>query len=182
MAATVEIDYYYGAGPSRASAETGVKFNREDTQTGTTPVPIPTATGTNYSWHKAFALYCTAGGGSTSGSNRKIYMNGSATAHLIPYWTLFATDTYNQADAADITDNGTTDDAVPPTGSYGQAWATVKTSAGSADTWDATSNGFVNSTKNGKYVVVTVGVASTYAGGAGSNISLPDLKYQYDEA
>ena len=180
MAATIEADYYNGVGPTRASAEAGFKFNREDTISGTTPIPIPTATGTNFSYHKAFALYCSAGGGSTSLLNRKIYTNGAPSdANAKLWWTLFATDTYSQATAVASADSGA-DNSTPATGTYGQAWAAVPTTSGTATTWDAATVAATNTTKNGKYLVVCCGVASIFAAGAGS-FALPDFKFQYDE-
>jgi hypothetical protein len=81
VAATVQAQYANSSGPTLANAETGVKFNREDTETGTTPVPIPTSTGTEFSWLKALALVVT-GTSTTSMSNRRFSLSTTETSGL----------------------------------------------------------------------------------------------------
>lgn len=173
MAATVVTYIATGAGPTTADAEaTGVVFSREDSATGTTAIPKPTATGTNFSWPKTLFLNVTAGGGSTSLSNRKIRVATAPSAGLELHFKDGA-DTYSQAAAEADVDN-TSADGAQPTG-YTAMTTTFQT-------WDAVSAAAVDATRNGNYVVVALGVSSNYAGGAGSGIALPDIELQYDEA
>lgn len=174
MAATLQARIHTGASEGTgASAETGVKMNREDTQTGTTPIPKPTATGTAYSWIKNLSLYVTAGGGSTALSNRKIRMATSPSTGLTLDFK-DGTNTYTQASSGNKpTDNATTDDAVPAT------WTGLTTSFQS---WDNASAAATNSTRNGNLVQVICGVSNLFVGGAGSATALPNLELQYDEA
>ena len=173
MAAVTKINISTGAGPTNADAEaTGIKFNREDSVSGTTAIPKPTATGTNYSWYKTLYLNVESGGGSTNILNRKIRMASAPSAGLTLFWKDGA-DTYTQATSGNKpTDNGTTDDATP------SGYTAMTTSFA---TTDATSEAATNSTRNGNYVNVVCGVSNLYAGGAGSSIALPNIEVQYDE-
>lgn len=174
MAATVQARIFTGASEGTgASAEGGVVFNREDTATGTTAVPKPTATGTNYSWYKNLGLYVTAGGGSTSISNRKIRMATAPSTGLTLHFK-DGTTTYTQAASGNKpTDDAAANDATPST------YTAMTTSF---QTWDAASAAATNTTRNGNFVKVIGGVANNYAGGAGAGIALPNLELQYDEA
>jgi hypothetical protein len=172
MAATVQVQIATSTGPTLANAESGIKFNREDSQSGsTTPIPVPTATGTEYSYKKTLALVVT-GTDSTTISNRKILL-GSSPATGLKIWTRgTASDTYSQAVGNDS-----------PSGSNGAAPASHSQEVTtSAFTYDSASVSAGSSGRNGKYVEVVLGVANNYAGGAGTAIALPDIKIQYDEA
>lgn len=170
MAATVQARIFTEG--SGANAETGIVFNREDSQSGTTPVPKPTATGTNYSWYKNLALYVTAGGGSTSLSNRKARITASPAAGLLLCFKDGGA-TYVQATGSNKPADNTSANGAVPTG-----WTQLTTTF---QTWDATSVAATNNARNGNFVQVLLGVDATYAGGAGSNIALPTLELQYDE-
>lgn len=174
MAATVQANYYSGASEGTgATAETGIKYNKEDTQTGTTPVTKPNIASTAYSWLKSLALRVTAGGGSTSISNRKIRIATALAAGL----TLFFKDggaTYAQSTSGNApADNGTTNDATP---------ATFTAMTTTFQSWDAASAAAVNSARNGNLVLTAAGVSNLYVGGAGNAITLPNIEMQYDEA
>lgn len=94
MAATVQAQFANGATPTLANAETGIKWNRDDTQTGTSaPIPIPTATGTNFSALKYLALVVTATS-TTNMSNRRVAW-ATAPATGINGW-FFSQGTYTQ--------------------------------------------------------------------------------------
>ena len=171
MAATTKINISYGAGPTNADAEaTGIKFNRDDTPTGTTPIPKPTAAGTNYSYAKSLYLNVESGGGSTSILNRKIRFATAPAAGLTAFWKASAS--YTQAAAVAAADNATTNDATP---------ATYTAMTTSFVTYDAATAAAVNATRNGNYVLVAGGVSNLYVGGAGSNIASPNIEIQYDE-
>lgn len=173
MAAVVNARYHSGASEGAgADAETGIKFNREDTQTGTTPVPKPTATGTAYSWLKTGSLRVTSGGGATSLSNRKTRVASAPTAGLKLHFK-DGGDTYAQSTSGNMPADAGTDGAVP---------ATFTEMSTTFQTWDATSEAATDSTRNGNLIIFVLGVDSTYAGGAGSAIALPNIELQYDEA
>lgn len=174
MAATVQARIFTGASEGTgANAETGIKFNREDTQTGTTPIPKPTATGTNYSWKKILGIYVTAGGGSTTISNRKIRRASAPSAGLTLHFKPDVV-TYAQATSGNMpADNTTTDDATPS--GYTAMTTTFQD-------YDTASEAATNSDRNGDFVEVVAGVSNLYTGGAGSAIALPNIELQYDEA
>ena len=174
MAATVEARIFTGASEgSGASAEGGVKFNREDTATGTPPVPKPTAAGTNYSWYKNLGLYVTAGGGSTTISNRRVSASAAPATGLTLFWQ-DGTATYVQATSGNKpSDNATTNDATPG------SWTALTTTP---TAWHATGAAATNSTRNGNLLRVLGGVSNNYASGGGSGISLPNIILTYDEA
>lgn len=174
MAAVVKVYIATGAGPTTADAEaTGIKFNREDTAVGTTPIPKPTAAGTNYSWYKSLFLYVESGGGSTSLSNRKIRFATAPTTGLTADFKDGGA-TYTQATSGNKpADDGTTDGAVPAT--YTSLTTTFQN-------YDTASVAATNTTRNGNYVLVVGGVSNNYAGGAGSAVALPNIELQYDEA
>lgn len=172
MAATVQAQQATSTGPTLGNAEGGIKYTKDDAvSSGTTPVDIPSATGTKYSFKHTLALVVTAGGGSTSLSNRKIKVASTPTTGLHLYFKDQAT--YDQADSSDFTDDATSDNKVPT------GYTEITTTA---TAWDSSSAAATNSTKNGHYVETVLGVGSDYAGGAGSAIALPNIQLQYDEA
>lgn len=174
-AATVQAMYYGGSTgePSTgANAETGIKYNREDTQLGTTAIPIPTSAGTNYSWFKELALSVTSTG-TTTLSNRTIARSSAPPAGLIMYFA--SSSGYVQPSSANRpSDTSTGDDAAPA------AWTALTTSYQAYSTESVGSS----SGRNGGFAKTLLGVSSTgtYTGGPGSAITLPNLLIQYDEA
>jgi hypothetical protein len=174
MASTLRISYWNGGSDTAgagATAEGGVKFNRENTLTGTTPIPIPTATGTNYSWEKHLGLEVTSDG-STTISNRKVHHASGITTGLELFFK--ATTSYFTPDGTDITDNASTNGADPA------GYTAMSTSAQTYDADSVASN--TGTAVNGDYCTVVLGVSNNYAGGAGSAIALPTLTFTYDEA
>jgi hypothetical protein len=95
-AATVLAELGTTATPTWATAEGGLKWNREDTLTGTTPVPVPVATGTNYSWLKSLALRVTVAG-TTAITNRRISLATSPATGLTFSWKDVAVASYAQS-------------------------------------------------------------------------------------
>ena len=173
MASTLRASIFTGAaGATVASAEGGIKFNRDTTQSGTTAIPIPSTTGTNFSYHKVLGLEVTTDG-STTISNRGVKMSGSPTSGLALFWKAVASASYTQAAAAD-TDSGSA--GATPTG-----YTAMTTSNATYDATGAASSSGAG-VVNGKYLYVALAVSSTYAGGAGSAISLPNIVLQYDES
>jgi hypothetical protein len=173
MAATVQAQINTGAGPTIGSAEGGIGFGLADSVlSGGTPVTKPTSAGTNYSWYKTLHLQVTAGGGSTSLSERKVRFATAPSTGLHGFFKDGA-DTYTQATSGNKpTDNATTDGATP---------ATYTALSTTFQTWDAASEAATNSTRNGNYIVLVGGVASNFAGGAGSTTALPNIELQYLE-
>lgn len=172
MGATVRASIATGVGPTLASAASGIKFNREDTQSGASaPVPVPTTTGTNFAWVKQLLLEVIAPD-ATSLSNRKVLLSGVASAGLV-LWFKDGTATYVQP----ASDNKPTD-----SGANGATPAGYTACSTSAQTWDPAIVSAGSAGRNGNFITVVLGVDFRYVGGAGSAITLPELKLQYDEA
>lgn len=172
-AATVLAELGTGSSVTWADAESaGIVWNRDDSASGTTPVPVPTATGTKYSWIKNLALYVTVAG-TTSMSNRKIYLATSPATGLTFSFKAVAVASYAQAASGNLPADGGTDGATP------SGYTAMTTSA---QTWDATSTSTSSTGPNGKMAVCVAGLDSTYAGGPGSANTAPSLKLSYDEA
>lgn len=175
MAAAVVRASYYGASatePAGVTAETGIKFNREDTQVGTTgPIPIPNAAATNFSWYKQLALEVTTIG-TTNITNRTVKQASAPSAGLKLHFKYAAT--YAQASGANKpADDGTTND-VTPTG--------YTAMTGTAQGYDAASVSTGSTGRNGGFCLVALGVSYLYTGGAGSAVALPNIELGYDEA
>lgn len=181
-AAVCRFDYYNGASPTftggsfgGVTAEGGIKFNREDTLTGTTPVPIPTATGTNFSWLKNFALDVTTAG-TTSISNRRIYFGSAPTTGLNGFYKPVATGSYAQAASGNMPAASGSNGATPA------GYTVLATSLGGASNYDASSVSTATQGVNGTLAVCVAAVDFSFAGGPGSATTLPTLNITYDEA
>lgn len=172
MAAVVRASYASGAGPTLATAETGAKYNREESLAGTTaPIPKPTATGTAFSWPKVFRLEVTTLDAATSLSNLRHHIASAPSAGLKLWFKDDAT-TYTQVAAAAAADSGT-DDSTP---------ATYTAAPTSAAVYDAGSYSAGSTGGKGDYIRYALGVSNLYVGGAGSAIALPNLIFTYDES
>lgn len=171
-AATVQARIGTGASVSWANAETGITFNREDSQSGTTPIPIPTTTGTNYSWIKNLVLYVT-GTGTTTISNRTIAMASSPSTGLNLHFKDVAVASYAQAAAGNMPGASGSNGATP------SGYTKMTTSA---QQWDNTSVATSSTGTNGDMVVTTLGVDNLFTGGPGNATALPNLSLSYDEA
>jgi hypothetical protein len=156
-----------------ASGESGFKYNREDTISGTTAVPIPTALGTRYSWLKWLCLSVTTVG-TTNISNRRIQLAGSA----MPGGTAIffqGNATYAQAATGNMPPDNTTSNG--PALPSGFTLASTSTQLYDGATVSSGSLG-----KNGNYCETVFGVDFTYTTpGAGSNVGLSDVRLIYDE-
>lgn len=170
-AATVQARIGTGSSVSWANAETGIKWNLEDTQTGTTPIQIPTSTGTNYSWIKNLVLYVTATG-TTTISNRRVSMGSSPATGLKLHWKDVAVASYAQAASGNRPASAGTDGATP------SGYTNMTTTAAQ---YDNTSVATSSTGANGDMCVVVLGVDSTYAGGPGSAQAVPSIVLTYDE-
>jgi hypothetical protein len=172
MAATVQAQIGTGSSVSWANAETGAKFNREDTLAGTTPIPIPTATGENYSWIKNFVLAVT-GTSTTNISNRNIYQSGATATGLYLYFKFLALGSYAQSAVGNMPAGVGTNSTTP---------ATYTLMTTSPQLYDNTSVATNSTGPNGGIVVCDLGVDHLFVGGPGNATALPSLILQYDEA
>lgn len=178
--ATVRASYFGGAAsePAGVTAESGITFNRADSQTGTSsPIPVPTATGTNFSWIKNLALeVTTAASPATTISNRRIAAASGPATGLALFYKAAA---YAQPASGNMPtasgSNGNT-----PAGYT--ALTDYVGGASAASTYDATGASGGTTGRNGAMIQVVLGVDNTYTGGAGTAIALPNLSFVYDEA
>lgn len=172
MAATWRIGYASGAGPSLANAETGIVYNQEESLAGTTaPIPRPTATGTEFSWPKVFRVEVT-GTDSTTLSNLRVSYDGSAPAAGLALWWKDDGASYTQVAA----------EADSPSGSNGATPTGYNDLTATPEVYDATGASAGTTGGKGDYFRVALGIDNTYAGGAGSDIALPDLEVTLDES
>lgn len=174
MAATVRASIWTGSSPTAANAESGIKFNRSESQTDTTtPVPKPTsANGTNYSWPKVLALEITGADAATTLSNRRIH-RASSPAAGITMWYKDDNDTYNRPTTVAAADNASADDATP---------AGYSAMPSSATQFDAGADSAGATGRSGDYVSVAVGISTLYTGGGSTNVTLPNIVLTYDES
>jgi hypothetical protein len=178
--ATTQGQNATGASATWANAETGAKFNREDTLAGTTPVPAPTATGTNYSWRKYFALAVTATS-TTSISNRRLNASSAPSTGLTLWYRTYAVASYAQAAVGNMPAAGGTNGATPAVAGTPAtpAYAAVPTTA---TQYDAASVATSATGPNGQLLDVVCGVDNLYTGGANNAAALPNIVITYDEA
>jgi hypothetical protein len=172
MAAIVRASYASGAGPSLVSAETGAKYNREETLAGTTaPIPKPNAAGTAFSYPKSYRLEVTTLDAATSISNFRHRIQSAPSAGL-KLWFRDDGATYQRPNALAAADSGS-DDSTP------SGYTTAPTS----DTvYDAGSYAASSTGGKGDYLSYALGVSNLYLGGAGPAIALPNCVLTYDEA
>jgi hypothetical protein len=172
MAATVRASYYGASAtePAGVSAETGITMNREDSQTGATPIPIPTSTGTNYGWYKQLALQVT-GTAATTISNRKVALASPPATGLTVDFKAGAS--YAQATGANKPADVGTNDTVPA------GYTGVTTTP---QVYDVAGVSAAGAGRNGGFCLVVLGVSFLYTGGAGNAVAVPNLLLSYDEA
>ncbi len=172
MAAVVRASYASGAGPALSNAETGAKYNREESLAGaTTPITVPLSTGTAFSYPKVFRLEVTTIDAATSISNFR-HRISAATGTGLRLWFRDDAAVYTQVTAVAAADAGTNDST--PAG---------YTAAPTTDTvYDAASYSAGTTGGKGDFIRYALGVSNLYAGGAGSAVALPSLILTFDEA
>ncbi len=172
MAAVVRVSYASGAGPALSNAETGAKYNREESLAGAaTPITVPISTGTAFSWPKVFRLEVTTIDAATSISNLR-HRISAATATGLKLWFVDNGATYTQVAAVAAADSGT-NDSTPAT----------YTAAPTTDTvYDAASYSAGTTGGKGDYIRYALGVSNLFTGGANSATALPNLVITYDES
>lgn len=181
MPAVVQAQYFGASAslPPGANAETGITFNREDTQNGTTPVPIPTSAGVNFSWLKALQIAVT-GTSTTTISNRTVRASGTFPTGIGVHWK---TDTQgNWGTTFNQTGGSKASGDTTGTNNAGSAPAGYTAVTTSAVQYDNTSQS-TGSTGIGSALLLGLELAvdATYGGGAGT-ASLGSLVIGYDEA
>jgi hypothetical protein len=171
MAATVQAQAGTGSSVTWANAEGGVKWNLDDSISGTTPVAIPTATGTVFSWLKNLVLSVTATS-TTTITNRTVKMSASLPTGLALWWKTVAVGSYAQAGSGN---------RPASSGSNGATPAGYTSMTTTAQQYDNTSVATSSTGPNGSMCVIVGAADNTYVGGAGV-ISLGNVILSYDEA
>jgi hypothetical protein len=180
MAATIRISWFGGNATEPTdgtSAESGFKFNKADSLSGTTPVVKPTATGTNFSWLKQFALEVTTQAATTIGTLQVKMAQALSTGLTIGF---LGSGTY-----ADPTSGGSISDS-GSNGAVPSGYAAVTTSYQTYDSATGISTTGTAPFRVGNFCRIVAGVDNTYAGGAGSALSMvasgtQDILIQYTE-
>src|SRR5579871_5757785 len=87
MSATLQADYFGASAtlPVGANAESGMVFNTEDTQSGTTPITIPSSAGVNFSYLKVVQLAVTSTS-TTTINNRAVRLSATMPTGLGLHW------------------------------------------------------------------------------------------------
>lgn len=183
MPATVQAQWFGASAslPSGVNAETGVTWNREDTQTGLTPIPIPVSAAVNFSYLKILQLSITvASGNTTSLLNRTIRLSTTMATGLGFHWK---TDTqanwgtaFNQQGGTKAPSDtiGTNNAASAPSGYTAATTSSVQ--------YDNTNqNPTVTGIGSGPLLAVLLAVDATYTGGPGT-ATLPNIILGYDES
>lgn len=184
MPATVQAQFFGASAtlPAGANAETGITFNRIDTQTGTTPVPIPVSAGVNFSYLKALCLAVTATS-TTTINNRTIRLSGSIASGLGIHWKTVTQANYgSQLDQTSATKAPTDTTGTNNAGTAPSGYTAATTSAVA---WEASSGTSQSTSSTGigtvPLLATLLAVDATYAGGPGS-ASLGNIVLGYDEA
>lgn len=172
-AATVQGQAGTGGSVSWANAEGGIKWNLADSISDTaTPISIPTATGTVFSWIKNLVLAVT-GTGTTNITNRTVKMSGATATGLGLFWKAVAVASYAQAAS------GTRPSSSGSNGATPSGYTAMTTSAVQYDNTSVATSG---TGPNGSMAVCVLGVDNSYAGGPGTNQTVPSVILSYDEA
>ncbi len=175
MSMTVQIDEATGATPTWTTNVTSFKFNREDTQSGTTPIPTPTS-GTNFSYIKTFQVDITATGG-LSMTNILVGKVANETTTGTKIWrvTSHAAASYVQATTApaSTSDNNTT--APTMNGATGVALELISAppAAYAAGPFSATG-------RVGNLVELCLGIDATNTT-AGAAVATPTIRFSWTE-
>ena len=166
--------------PAGVDATGGIRFNREDTQAGSSAaIPIPqTGPRTNYAFHKQIAFTVTATDPTTSIGNRtiKLATNVSLPTGVILYF--LATGVYRQASAGNSPLDTTANGAVPIDPNSDGTYVAMTTSPQSFDV-TVVSSGALG--RNGGFSRLMFAVDARYTGGAGM-LTLPNIIIGYDES
>jgi hypothetical protein len=181
MAATLTANYYNGGSEGAGTdATTGMRFNREDTQMGTSgTIPIPTTSpNTVYSWYKNIALAVTNADGAVTITNRSVKLGTNVSLPTGAFLYFLSTGTYRQASAGTAPPSMASNGAVPtdPNGDGTYAAMTLN-----AQAYDGAGASAGSTGRNGNFCRMVFGLDARYTGGAGA-LTLPNIIMGYDEA
>lgn len=175
MAMTVQIDLLTSTGPT-ATGVSSKKWNRVDTQSGTTPIPTPTSTGTNFSFVATFQVEIT-NAASLSMTNILVgkVANEATTGTKLWLVTSHAVGSYVQATAAPTatSDNNVTAPTVNGATAAAMALISAPPSAYAAGAFSAAA-------RVGNLVEVTLGIDATNTT-AGATTATPTLRWSWTE-
>lgn len=174
MAMVTQIDQLTGATPT-ATAQTSFKYNRDDTNAGTTaPIPAPVATGTNFSWVKSLQMEIVTVN-SLNMTNILVGKVANETTTGTKIWAVTSHSSYTQATA---TPTATGDNNVTaPTLNGASATALALISA-PPSTYAA--GGFNTTGRKGNIVELVVGVDATCVT-AGTAVATPTIRFSWTE-
>lgn len=172
---TVVIDLLTGAGPT-VTPVTSFKFNRDDTQAGTTAgIPTPASTGTKFSFVKSLQIEITATGGLTM-TNILVGKVANETVTGSKIWRNTSNAAYTQAVAApaDGPDNNTT----PPTinGDVGTALELITAPPAAYEAGPFNTTG-----RKGNIVELVAGIDNTNVV-SGTAVASPTIRFKWTEA
>ena len=177
MAMTTQIDLLTGATPTVA-AVTSKKWNRVDTQSGTTAIPTPTATGTNFSFVGTFQMEITATGALTM-TNIMVGKVAAESTTGTKLWhrTDHAQAAYTQATAAPAAtaDNNVTAPAMNGTNAAVTALPLI-----SAPPTAYAAGGFSATGRVGNLVEIALGIDATNTT-AGTTVATPTVRWSWTE-
>lgn len=185
-AATIQVQVYHGpaAGPTVASAEGGILYNRSDDEAATLRLPVP-ATGPNsvYSNWKALRLAVTVLG-TTTITNIGFRLAAALPSGAALLWPGAPDTSYVQCTGVGATQGNRPADSsaalsASPAPNVPGSFALVPLSAAIFDT-DVISTATTG--VKGKLVRVLAAASQLYAGGSSAGQTIPALIFQYDEA
>lgn len=175
MAMTVVVDQLTGAGPT-ATAVSSFKFNRDDTNLGTSAgIPTPASTGTKFSFVKSFQIEITVTGGLTM-TNVLVGKVANETVTGTKIWKHTGHASYTEATAApsDTVDNNVTGPDI--NGATGTALELITTPPA------AYAAGPFNTTgRKGNIVELVAGVDNTNIS-SGVAVASPTIRWKWTEA
>lgn len=181
-AAGVQAQWFGGSSslPAGVNAETGVTWNREDTQTGNTPIPIPSSAGVNFSYLKVLQLAVTVAATTTTLiNNRTVRSSAGLATGLAFHWktdtqanwnATFNQQSANKAPADTVGSNNS--------GSTPSGYTTMTTSPVQYD--NTSQNPTVLGIGTLLLMGITLAVDGLYGGGPGTAV-LGNVILSYDE-
>lgn len=168
MANVIEVRAWLDEDTSK-SVEALARFGRDALLRSYAPVPMTEGPSTNYSWHKALALFVTTADASAV-SNRQIRW---AAAPPIGVTASFkVSSTFSFPSHTNTPPRGGSNNETPV--GYTALTTTFQT-------YDAVSAVGATNTRNGVWIDVLVGLSDYYGGSFDSSLTLPNLEFRYTE-
>lgn len=178
MAMSVDIQIAIGATPTWSNV-TAVVWNRVDHATTATVIPTPTATGTNFSYVKSFAVNITATGSLTMTNILfgKV-ANETTTGTKLWHRSDHAQGSYTQATTSP-TATGDNNSTAPALNGTNAAVTAVPLISAPPSTYAA--GGFSSTARVGNLIEVTLGVDATNTT-AGAAVATPTMRWSWTES